>query len=415
MKSSFFLCLSLVAVFFTVLACETWADVSAGKKMPRNSDEFLKSGNRSHRSYGAETPLESGAGQSEAEPVYYALLIGVNAYDMNTEKCKKLAEDKQSRAYASFDVSLKYCGNDMQKLKDALIAGKLFKEENITLLTDSTTKPTSVNIRKELQSVRNKIKNEDMFLVAFAGHGIALTLNEKTTSFLAPSDAEVFYNSDTKRWGHGDSLIELSELFDELPDSVCKVSILDACRNVAGAVTKGGNVTRSVVLVRGSNAGNTEMDMQIPAFREDDLGKYANMYRLTSCNRGQQAFESSEFQHGIFSYFLIEGLKSSVTTDDEGDISIFKLAKYVGDKTAKWVKENKNAEQNPKCSASDANWELVLAKGTPSEKDVKIVEKEKIVYLDKEVPAAQSSGTGSTGGGSHHSGGKKSGGGAKIK
>jgi len=49
---------------------------------------------------------------------------------------------------------------------------------------------------------------------------------------------------------------------------------------------------------------------------------------MFACSRGQQSFESDKVRHGVFTYFLLEGLNGRAR-DESGEVSWLDLATYV--------------------------------------------------------------------------------------
>ncbi len=137
-----------------------------------------------------------------------ALLVGVRQYTRNTHF-----------------PDLQYSENDVVQLAEILrspAAGF-----NVRLLTTTLGKkkpadaPTAANIRKALTDLLKGLVPRDTVLVALSGHGVALDVADptgkganNTYSFFCPSDADVIgVNYAT---GQSESLVNFSELFDEL-------------------------------------------------------------------------------------------------------------------------------------------------------------------------------------------------------
>ena len=65
-----------------------------------------------------------------------------------------------------------------------------------------------------------------------------------------------------------------------------------------------------------------------------------------SCGRDQFAREDSDLGHGVFIHFILEGL-SGKAADDDGVVSLMRLADYASRSTEKYVHKKFNAPQTP--------------------------------------------------------------------
>src|SRR5262249_18476006 len=69
---------------------------------------------------------------------------------------------------------------------------------------------------------------------------------------------------------------------------------------------------------------------------------------LLSCSPGEQAYESKDLQHGVFFYWLLDGLKGKAR-NDENAITFGQLAEYVQRKVSRNVPNmvGEGAKQSP--------------------------------------------------------------------
>jgi uncharacterized caspase-like protein len=348
----------LVLGLFSVTALWTTDTVAQFRRLRQNQQNTSKSVNQDYqtRSTGKNS-LEQTPSPPKPEKQNYALLIGINKYTTDTETLRR--KSSEERGYLAFN-SLKYCIVDMKGLRDALINGKYAPKENITLLTDDNEtenlRPTYANIMRFLNEINSKTKENDAILIAFAGHGIALpsTLNNQSgaQSYLCPMDAEISRNTDSGEWETNNSLIPLSSLFSgsETKKDVRKIAILDACRNVGNVGDLQGGGRNGVTFVRGGESQSCDL----PDFQEDDLSRFKKLDRFASCAEGQRAYEDPTKQHGVYSNFLIEGLKGKADSDNNGKITIYELAQYVSGNTYEYVQKTFRQEQSPTYSSSES-------------------------------------------------------------
>lgn len=254
-----------------------------------------------------------------AEPTeqkQWALLVGVNGYEAAG--------------------NLKYPGRDMQALGDCLREAG-FPEERVTALVDGAPepgrKPTAANIRRELealigrydtrtgQSIRpGKVGEGDLVVLAFSGHGVHID----GKSFLCPADAKPEDPA---------SLISVDEIYGQLNfvPARQKLLIVDACRN---------DPTRK----KGARAGGFDGAKQlVRSLEQPPLG----ILVLSSCTMGQYSFEDDQLHHGVFTYYLVDGLKGAADDDGDGRVTLLDLYRYAGRQTEQRVARLFSDQQRP--------------------------------------------------------------------
>ena len=67
---------------------------------------------------------------------------------------------------------------------------------------------------------------------------------------------------------------------------------------------------------------------------------------LYACNFDELAYEVPEKGHGVFSYYLLEGMRGGAT-DNNGEITVTGLADYTQKKVTAWAQEQKGIRQTP--------------------------------------------------------------------
>jgi len=236
----------------------------------------------------------------------WALLIGIEKYD-----------DGEINP-------LRYTVSDVKALHEVLIDKErgMFKSEKVKLLTsdskDKRSKPTKVNILFYLKEwLGQNVKEEDTVLIYFSGHG-AVWENKK---YLLPIDTDTFYMP-----AYAIDNREFIEGIDNLKSKKV-ITILDSCHS--------GGVSRA-----GKGIGDFLPEDFYTEF-ETSEGKVT----LASCKGSEQSFEWPEKQHGVFTYYLIEGLTGAANKDDQA-VTFSEVAEYVYEKVKKWAKE-KGVEQTP--------------------------------------------------------------------
>jgi TPR repeat protein len=209
----------------------------------------------------------------------YALLVGVREYDHADLR------------------KLEFTENDIEELAKVL---KRAGYAEVVVLTSTrgkkapARKPTAANIRAQIKRLSGLVKQDDLLLVALAGHGLMwpvldpMTKRQKDESFFCPCDARPRSKETLDELSK--TMIPLGELFRSLDESGAGVRLMlvDACRNDA----------------RGA-ARNVDID-NLPRTKKGTAV-------LFSCKSGEKAFETEELGkgHGVFFYHVIQTMKGA--------------------------------------------------------------------------------------------------------
>lgn len=231
----------------------------------------------------------------------WALLIGVDEYLHATP--------------------LRYCGADVRALKDRLVANG-FPANQVFLLDDKAQqnkyKPFKSNIERELAQVLSLLEQNDLLLLGFSGHGVHFD----GRSYLCPEDATL---EDPR------SLISLDDVHEQLNRcrARMKLMLVDACRNDPRPAGRRGAMR----------------DTGMRAFLE--TGPPPGILRLNSCAEGQFSMEETDFGHGVFMHFVLEGLAGKADADGNGRVSLIELYGYANQQTKLYVHERFHESQTP--------------------------------------------------------------------
>ena len=243
----------------------------------------------------------------------WALLVGINDYPN--------------------DISpLRYCVADVEAFRQALINVAGFKEDKIFLMTDQMRgqmEPTNINVIKRLGILSKQIKADDTFVFYFSGHGI---VNDESSFLLAA-------NSDT-------ATVDTLELSAIPLDRVSKIlstvkaqqllTVIDACRNNPEAGRSDQDNLLSDNFTRGFKIRRSSRNSGTPSVS-------ATLY---ACNVGERAYEWAEKGHGVFSYYLLEGLNGEAV-NSQGEVTVTGLAEYTQSNVVKWAEEFRGKKQTP--------------------------------------------------------------------
>ncbi|MBF0329681.1 MAG: caspase family protein [Nitrospirae bacterium] len=237
--------------------------------------------------------------------------------------------------------NLNYASADAAKVYDILTDpryGGVPKENTILLLNEKAT-------RNEMVTALRKIKSWDGFVyVYYSGHGAPNTKGDKfVDAYLIPSDVVI-----TDPEALDETAIKVSYL-QELVDTSSAKGVfiaLDSCFSGGGKsiVPKGGKPLVGMIV---------SPELMKP--------KGAGKVIVTSSATNQQSWEDeSELKSGIFSHYLIEGLKGR--GGKEAWVKVEELADYIKENVPKAAKKLKGADQNPQIAgrgdfAVTRNWE----------------------------------------------------------
>ncbi|MBI5217768.1 MAG: caspase family protein [Bacteroidia bacterium] len=235
--------------------------------------------------------------------------------------------------------------------KDAIDFSSIFKEkkqspgETFTLLITNKN-ATKENILKAKEFLKQS-KPDDQVLVFIASHGL---LDEKLDYYFATTDVD--FNHPSLR---GMSYDELENLVDGIP-ALKKLIFIDACHS--GEVDKDEVELTAVketsigdVKFRGFNGlKNKENSLGLQNSFElmqtlfADLRRGSGAMVISSAGGKEFAFESKNWKNGVFTYALLEGLKTGhADKNKDKQITVSELRDYISD----CVQKLTNGKQNP--------------------------------------------------------------------
>lgn len=202
-------------------------------------------------------------------------------------------------------------------------------EQVIELLDENAT---LANIKRRLgtELVKHASNPDDTVLIYFAGHGVKEADGSSAdadgySKYLLPYDA-----NPADLFGSALSMEELSRILQRLRSERVAL-IVDSC--FSGAA--GGRTPFEPNRARGVRIS------------EEFLSRIANTGKgrviLTASSSNEVAQESSAMRHGIFTYFLLEGLRGAADIDHDGRVDVDELYKFVSQK----VTAATDGRQNP--------------------------------------------------------------------
>ena len=211
---------------------------------------------------------------------------------------------------------LKYTVSDADAIYQTLIGPAGFKKDNVLLLTDRTErKPTLRNIKWALGTFLGRnAQKDDTVMIFYAGHGAPEVdtrglERDGLAKYLIPSDADI-----DDLYSTALPMDELQTIFGRIEaDRV--VAFLDACYSgAAGGRTFAAKKTR---------AGAVD-DLFL-----ERLTRSKGRAIVTASRPSEVSIELPELGHGIFTFYLVQGLKGAADGNRDGIVSLQELYEYV--------------------------------------------------------------------------------------
>jgi len=244
---------------------------------------------------------------SSAQAAKWAILVGIDDY-----KDPKITD-------------LKCAVADVTAFREVLIDQRIGGFDHVYLMTDKhkgKDYPEHNKIVFRFESLAGQIDPEDTFLFYFSGHGL-----EKDGVYYLLS-----VNADKST----QNTLELTAVPLELLERLMKriqarkiLFILDTCRNDP---TKSRSDSDNIM-----SRGLMEKTVKVMPGRKKGTPGYSAV--IFACKEGERAYEWDEKGHGVFSFYLLEGMKGEAA-DDKGDVTVNELVKYTRHKVLDWCRNN---------------------------------------------------------------------------
>ena len=239
-------------------------------------------------------PAVNPMNQTKNAPKMYALVVGVALY--NHTKSLKYTDDDAYRVYAF--------------LKSP--EGGALRDEQITLLIDEAA--TRSSILTAMDQISRKAGKDDIIFVYLSGHGLQGTF--------VPHDFDGRNN-----------LIAYREFLDKMESSAGKhkIFITDACHS--------GSMLASA---------KSPLDDQIALFYEQFEQTKSSTAFISSSKSEEVSLEHGGMRQGIFSHYLIRGLKGEANSNQDKVVTVGELYRFI----SSGVKKYTAGAQNPVISGT---------------------------------------------------------------
>ena len=227
-------------------------------------------------------------------------------------------------------------------------AGGNTKQENIISFINESATASGFNLEARRWLKNKKLKKGDQLYFYFSGHGDA---SEEGLYFFLAYDC--YPNNDEHNYTMGGAidLSQIKKLIKYYTDKGVEVLfILDACRTNE---------------LSGGEKGQKNLTTFIA---EEKMGEII----LLSTSPNQVSIESASIGggHGLYSYYLIDGLVGAadkeVLGDDDGKVSLAEISAFTIQKVTKRAKADFKITQVPYSCCSEKNQEIITTIDTPT-------------------------------------------------
>ncbi|MDP3110592.1 MAG: ankyrin repeat domain-containing protein [Thermodesulfovibrionales bacterium] len=238
----------------------------------------------------------------------YAIVIGIENY-------------RQKLPKADYAVA------DAKTMTEYLTKVMGYSEENVVTLTNEHAAKSDFEKYFEKWLPNNAEKDGSVFIY-YSGHGAP---NVKTgDAFLVPYDGDPSFIDQT-----GYSLKRLYENLGKLQAKEIIVA-LDSCFSGAGGKSVIAKGARPLVM-------NLEQDIKLSK----------NMIVMSASSGDQISSTYDEKGHGLFTYFMLKGIKNEDVTRQDGSIKMDDLFSYLKPQVERIARKQYNNEQTPQLIVPD--------------------------------------------------------------
>ena len=247
--------------------------------------------------------------QQEIEKgVNYALIISIGAYR------------------DSLISPLQYAVDDARELYEVLTDPRtgLFEPENIVYLTNQNA--TRQEIEFKFDDLIARAKNEqDLLFVFYAGHGF--TYPNTSDTYWLTYDTLVGNDQGMRIKSTALSNLTLAKKLSEIKAHTV-VLFVDAC----------------------FSAGMVDQSSEIRGL-ETYLSSGKDYVIISSSQANQMSIESNRLKHGLFSYYLIHGLRGDADMNMDGWVEVEEIWPFIKNQVSSTAKQM-GSEQDPRRSGS---------------------------------------------------------------
>lgn len=245
-----------------------------------------------------------------------AVLIGINNY------------------FDSSVASLRYCVNDICVMQQVLERLGYIVHALHDDAVEAHRKPTRANVSGLLDAVCARLDKDDMLLVQLSCHGMLV------------DEQCVLIMQDTWRNRIAQDGLPVAQVRDAMKASKARqrVLILDACHS---GIEPGKSMA-------------TESTAAEAAFNRRVLELTRGFALLSSSTAAQVSMEWREQKHGLFTYFMLQGLKGKASRADNV-VTVDDLRHYVRREMVRWSEHHLNHPVQEPTAQTEGSGDIILA------------------------------------------------------
>ena len=216
-----------------------------------------------------------------------------------------------------------------------------FRKENVTLLTDE--KATTDRIDDALSELVTEVSKDDMVVIYYSGHGAQGPdydgdERDNRDEYYVTHNTDPSTEKSLYRTGYRDD--QFANKIKSLATNRVAV-FLDSC--YSGGATK---ASKGYTLPGQKSIQNADLFSDF----KDLEGKVL----FAASQENQSSYEPNteklkkKFGHGIFTYYLLQGLRGEADKNEDGTITIAELRDYVSPQVKEFTEEHFSSAQVPK-------------------------------------------------------------------
>ena len=254
----------------------------------------------------ADKPQRNASGQ----PQQWAVVVGISEYANPLIKNLSYA-DRDARDFADF-------------LKSP--AGGSFEPERMKILLNKDA--TLQNVKQALDIFLRQTIEKDLVIIYFAGHGAPEPANPSNNYLLTyDSDPNSLETTAFPMW-------DINTALTRYIPSKRVIVFSDACHS--GGIT-------SDLATRGVSLTETNL---INQYLSDLSKSKEGIIVFTASQAGEVSQELDKFGHGVFTYYLLEGMKGAADVNNDYTVTIGELMDYVEENVKRQTKGNQHPTRN---------------------------------------------------------------------
>jgi uncharacterized caspase-like protein len=208
-------------------------------------------------------------------------------------------------------TSLQFADRDAQEFRDFLLSpdGGSFPKENIRVLLNEDA--TAQNVRSALFTFLTKAQPQDEVVLYIAGHG-APDPNDPRNLYLLTYDTKL-----EDMGGTAFPMWQLQDVFTRVLKAKRVVTFADTCHSYGFSGERN----------RGKKSNNL-VNQYLSRFAND-----SDRAVITASDISQLSYESDKWGggHGVFTYFLLKGLRGEADFNKDGTVTAGELFAYIHD------------------------------------------------------------------------------------